>query len=286
MKFSLVCVLTLLSNKLVQSIIPASVLFLLFLNHSCTSHPQGPPGKGILKENQLVDLLVDMHYIEGMYAVAGITPEYIPSREADTVDFYKNTLDKHNVTREDFARSLNYYSRNPGQFEDIYTRVMDILNKRLSEAEIKAAEDEGSVAVDPIIEIEPVDIWNMDENWSFPRSDTNRFLSFSIPVIDTGVYTFSAQINIDPGDIAERPRVSIWFWYDDGTESGYREDFVPYMLIKDGETRHAMVSAELRDTSITHIKGRVLDLSNPADSGSRYADVNHIQLYYERFSGN
>jgi hypothetical protein len=234
----------------------------------------------------MVNLLVDMHYLEGMYAVAGITPEYIPSRESDTVDFYKNTLDKHNVTREDFTRSINYYSRDPDQFEDIYTQVMDILNKRLSEAEIKVAEDKSAGAGDVISETEPVDIWNMDENWSFPASDTNRFLSFSIPVIDTGLYTFSAQITLDPSDIAERPRVSIWFWYDDGTEQGNSEDLVPYMLIKDGETRHAMVSAELRDTSVTHIKGRVLDLSNPADSGRRYADVNLIRLYYERFTDN
>jgi hypothetical protein len=280
MKFSSVCVLTRSSNKPFLPALLYTLFIVIFLISGCSSHPKGPPGKGIMNKNSFVDLLVDIHFYEGVYsATEGIT-SYHPDMSHDTVDYYQGIFEKHGVTREEFQKSLNYYSYSPSQFERLYTRVIDELNIKMSEAEIKELD-----LLEPSKAAEPPsrgsgNLWNLSENWSFPGPDTNKMISFKIPAGGPGTYTFTANIRLDGLDISENPSVSLWFWYDDGTEYGYRENFIPFRLDKDGEARQVTVAKELTNPDVTHVKGRVLDLSNPEDIGERHARVRNIRLNF------
>jgi hypothetical protein len=108
----------------------------------CSSHPAGPPGKDVLGSDQFVNLLIDMHYYEGVYSVSGNIGNYRPGgiRITDSLDFYQPVLDRHGVGRAEFKKSMEYYSFNPSQFEAIYDRVVDELNRRLMEAEMEEPE--------------------------------------------------------------------------------------------------------------------------------------------------
>ncbi len=280
MKFSSVCVLTRSSNKPVFPVLLYSLFIVIFLISGCSSHPKGPPGKGIINQDRFVDLLVDIHFYEGVYSVTESITTHHRDMSHDTVDFYQGIFEKHGVTREEFQKSFNYYSYSPSQFEKLYTRVIDELNKRMSEAEMK----ELDLLEQPIADQSPPggsgNLWTLSENWSFPGPDTNKMISFKIPARGPGTYTFTANIRLDGRDISENPRVSLWFWYDDGTEYGYRENFIPFHLDKDGRARQVTVSRELTNTGVTHVKGRVLDLSNPEDTGDRHARVRNIRLSF------
>ncbi|GEM_PF-769843 len=279
MKFFSVCGL-ILSNNRVYNIFTGFVLLLLILS-SCSSHPVGPPGRGIMKEQDFIDLLIDVHYFEGVYAVTGNLESHMSLPESDQIDFYRSIFEHHGVTREIFENSLNYYSYDPVKLELIYNKVVDELSRRLAEVEMEEPErPDAYISSQPATDLESENIWELAENWSFPGPDTNRMIAFEIPSRGPGIYTFTAQIRLDSADIAENPRVSLWFWHDDGTEEGARQNFRPLTLNKNGRPRQVTVSREQLNTEVTHIRGRILDMTNPADSGSRSAAVRNIRLYY------
>jgi hypothetical protein len=276
MKFSWACVSTRTKDSYTGLI--ASAILLILLALSCNSHPQGPPPKGVLKEKPLVDLLVDMHYFEAVYAITGHIGGPRPDRGIDTLDFYQPVLDRHRIGRDQFVETMRYYSYNPVQFELLYNRVIDELNRRHTMAQMERSEQETSGWQEPL-RAETRDLWPLKTEWVFPAAaDTNKMVSFEIPVYEPGTYTFSAEIRLDPEDYSENPAVDIWFWHDDGTAEGVTEHFGRVTIIKDGRSRHITITAVLKDTFNTFVMGRVLDLSNRDGQRERHAEVRNISL--------
>jgi hypothetical protein len=289
MKFFSACGSILSSKRLTifqQYLLPALLVLLLA---ACTSHPLGPPGKGVLKSRQFADLLVDMHYMESVFELNSNFNYYNP--DMDSLDFYTPIFEKHGVTREVFIKSMEYYAYNPPQFEALYTKVLDELAKRASEAELSRQNMEVSeLSRDNMDVPEPLseapvsdgdDIWDMERIWTFPGAGPNKLIDFSIPVTGPGIYTFSASIKLDPADYSEDPVVNIWFWYDDGTESGYTEPFGNFTITKDGFSRPVTVSKQLTNPRVTHIRGRILDLSNAEEGRERSGEVRDIEIIRE-----
>ncbi len=136
MKFFLECGSIPLSNRILYLKNIFFGILLVSLLAACSSHPLGPPEEGVMPEDRFVDLLIDVHYYEGVLEVSGPTSGYRPELRTDSIDFYRQVFDLHGVTREEFSKTMDYYSFNPPQFEAIYTRVVDELNKRLMEAEM------------------------------------------------------------------------------------------------------------------------------------------------------
>jgi hypothetical protein len=255
----------------------ASAILLIFLALSCNSHPHGRPPEGVLKEKPLVDLLVDMHYFEAVYAVTGHIAGSRPDRGPDTLDFYQPVLDKHRIGRELFVETMRYYSYNPIQFELLYNQVIDELNRRHTMAQMERPDHETFEWQEPS-RAETIELWPLAADWFFPAADTNKMISFEIPVYEPGTYTFSAEILLYPQDYSENPAVDIWFWHDDGTPGGLTEDFGRVTIIKDGISRHITITASLKDTFNTFIRGSVLDMSNPDGQRERHAEVRNISL--------
>lgn len=130
MKFSLACVL-IRSNSKVTNYLVAAMLLILFFAAACSSHPHGPPRQGVMKSDRFVELLVDLHYADGLYDGIIDIFSYVQNPEHDTLDFYRQVYEKYDINREIFNKTMKYYSHNPFQFEAIYDRVVDKLNKRM-----------------------------------------------------------------------------------------------------------------------------------------------------------
>lgn len=122
-------------------------VFILLFAVACTSHPKGPPGKDVLKSDRFVELLVDIHYVDGLYDGTFGIINYMDNSERDTLDYYQKVFDKHDVDRDVFRRTIEYYSYNPGQFEAIYDRVVFKLNKMENELEMQPETAESDTLV-------------------------------------------------------------------------------------------------------------------------------------------
>ena len=77
-------------------------------------------GEGILSSRQMVDVLTDMHKMDGMMQVKGVQK----INKEDEAAYYAMVLASHDVTRAQFDSSLVWYTMHPQRFNKLYPRVM------------------------------------------------------------------------------------------------------------------------------------------------------------------
>jgi len=82
--------------------------------------------EGVLSEEKMIDVLVDMHLAEGVMSVSRVRQQfhYQPARV-----FYDSIFNHQNITREQFNQSVHYYSKDVNQYDKIYDEVLERLNK-------------------------------------------------------------------------------------------------------------------------------------------------------------
>lgn len=105
------------------------ICFLLIL--SCASN-QEEKNEQLISEDQLVELMIDFQIAETFIASF---PGANDSLTRLTQDYYASILQKHQVQKEDFLLSLEYYSKNPIAFNVVLSRVVDSLSFRLATVE-------------------------------------------------------------------------------------------------------------------------------------------------------
>ena len=79
--------------------------------------------RGVLSNSEMRDVLYDLHRADGVIQVLG----YNYSHEQEVAGYYKNVLDKHGITQEQFDSSLVWYTDNPQIFNKIYPKVLERL---------------------------------------------------------------------------------------------------------------------------------------------------------------
>ena len=98
----------------------AAFLFSVLLV-SCDS---GAPPSGILSEDQMVNILIDIQLTEGM--VSAIPIPYDSSQILYSL-MEKDVFFKHGVQDSVFVNSLLFYLEDAKKMDEIYTRVIDSL---------------------------------------------------------------------------------------------------------------------------------------------------------------
>ena len=79
--------------------------------------------RGVLSNSEMRDVLYDLHRADGAIQVAG----YNYSHDQEVAGYYKNVLDKHGITQEQFDSSLVWFTDNPQIFNKIYPKVIERL---------------------------------------------------------------------------------------------------------------------------------------------------------------
>jgi hypothetical protein len=81
--------------------------------------------KGILEEDKMVELLIDIHLAEGLVSTFPI--HYDSSRVLYPL-FEKEVFRKHQVPDSVFRRSFEYYMRDTRVMDRLYARTIDSLH--------------------------------------------------------------------------------------------------------------------------------------------------------------
>lgn len=102
----------------------ASISFLLFT--ACSKNEQ-ISGKAFMEREVLVDVLVDIHLIDGVTNDRKFHRRY----DADSIDLLSPILEKHDVSRTMFDTTMATYSRHPDLFDQVYADVLIKLNVML-----------------------------------------------------------------------------------------------------------------------------------------------------------
>lgn len=103
-----------------------SACLILFLIGGCEENSKP---KDLLSENEVVNVLVDIHLTEG---IASSLPVSYDSSQVIYTLLEKEVFIKHHVQDSVFTTSLRYYLQDPAVMDRIYARVVDSLVVRES----------------------------------------------------------------------------------------------------------------------------------------------------------
>lgn len=102
------------------------LIFILFgfVLVSCDKPAYEKP-KNLVKETQMIDMLVDIHLADATYIEMRMDTMV---RRSSSTDFYFSVLEKYQVPDSVFEKSFVYYASSPKKFEKMYREVMNKLS--------------------------------------------------------------------------------------------------------------------------------------------------------------
>lgn len=97
--------------------------------------------KYIIPEDDFIDILVDIHLTEALFTVTKIKQEKYPLN--DSLNIYDSIITRHGYTTEQYDSTMAYHSRQPVEFQILYDKVIEELNKLEGETleELKNPDD-------------------------------------------------------------------------------------------------------------------------------------------------
>ena len=100
------------------------VFFLAAVLLASCSHDKS----NVISENKMANVLRDIHMVDGTLN----TYQYSMNKfqNTDSLYVYKMAFDKNKVTRQEFIKSLEYYSKYPKKMDRIYTAVINELSSQ------------------------------------------------------------------------------------------------------------------------------------------------------------
>ncbi len=91
-------------------------------------------GKEFVPRDELVDMLVDLHLVDG---ITNDRKFYRSYEEVDSVDLLGPILEKYQVSQQMFDTTMYEYSRHPEIFDQVYNDVLTKLNIMLDENDLE-----------------------------------------------------------------------------------------------------------------------------------------------------
>ena len=115
-------------NKLVSILAP--FFFLVFV--SC-EHKNNLP-KGVLDENQMVNIIVEVELKQAMYKLKFANKDSISYNQLIT-----QTFKQQKTTKEQFNNSLAYYAEHPVLLKEFYDKALIVLTERQAENQLNTS---------------------------------------------------------------------------------------------------------------------------------------------------
>lgn len=113
-----------------------SILSLLLLTNC--NETEEIKGKAFIEREVLVDVLVDIHLMDGVTNDRKFHRRY----DADSVDLLSPILDKYQISRTMFDTTMATYSLHPELFDQVYADVLIKLNVMLDQNDKDEDEEE------------------------------------------------------------------------------------------------------------------------------------------------
>ena len=91
-------------------------------------------GKEFVPRDELVDMLVDLHLVDG---ITNDRKFYRSYEDVDSIDLLGPILEKYQVSKQMFDTTMYEYSRHPEIFDQVYNDVLTKLNIMLDENDLE-----------------------------------------------------------------------------------------------------------------------------------------------------
>jgi len=106
------------------------LIIFIFVLIACKEEKELQIPEDILTHEKLTPILVDMHIAD-----ATLISQQLDNEESrfKGENYYEMVFKKHNITRNQFNKSIKFYARHPVQYEEIYDDVIATLSYRQGE---------------------------------------------------------------------------------------------------------------------------------------------------------
>lgn len=229
----------------------------------------------IIPERDMVRILTKIYLTDGVIN----TPPHNLLYGHDSIDYYEQILKNYGYSTAQFDSSIKYYSKNTEKFDIIFDKVvmeLTLMRDKTAEASKDKINDADSIEKND-------NLWPAKTRWNMAIDyTTNPSLGFDIPVVGLGDYTFSFDAQFYPDDEGKDARHYIFFYYDDQTPVGVRENPIFATYVKDGNVHSYSYTLTLTNKQITHLKGWLYDCGNPNSNFKRNAIFSNIKISYTR----
>ncbi len=86
--------------------------------------------EGIIDKDKFVDVLVDIHFADAVIVVKG----YRHTNDSARIDlFYDDVLKKHNISRKELDKTIDFYVKRIDDYDNLYDQVLEKLKIMQSE---------------------------------------------------------------------------------------------------------------------------------------------------------
>ena len=103
------------------------ILLFVFLFFSCNTTTNN---SGIISNDKFTRIIIDIHLIEAKFENQKLNDEF--KANAILQNDYDSIFDLHNITHEDFQKSLKHYSLEKNELELIYSKALEEIKKEKS----------------------------------------------------------------------------------------------------------------------------------------------------------
>ncbi len=225
----------------------------------------------IIPEKDMVKILSKIYLTDGIT----LTSTHSNLYGHDSIAYYEPIILSFGYTTAQFDSSIKYYSKRTEKFDNIFDKVVLELT-RLQDKEKLQSEPTNIDSSDP-----NGNLWPLKAQWDMAIDHTtNPFLGFDIPVQGLGDYTFSFDAQIFPDDEAVNARHYIFFYFDDNTPVGVRENSILTPYTKDGNVHSYSYTFTLKNLQVTHLKGWLYDNGSNENTFKRHANFSNFKVTY------
>ncbi len=182
---------------MMRLIICSIILFGFF---ACTPNARRP--KFVPDEEGMAELLADVYEVEAAISQNG---RVVNRDDKKFVGYYKDVLDKHEITKFEFDSAVSWYSSHPLLFADVYDDVISILSKKdaLLKKELNAENESNVEKMGMIPDVK--DYWNERRKYKLPLDEKDSIAS-TIPYsvlldsISSGIVRLHASYTFTKGN--------------------------------------------------------------------------------------
>ncbi|WP_288019061.1 DUF4296 domain-containing protein [Tenuifilum sp.] len=230
--------------------------------------------KSIIPEKEMVTILTKIYLTDGIISVPSKSSLY----RIDTIGYYEPILEKYGYTAEQFDSSIIFYSKKTEVLDRIYDNV--IMQLTIQKDKLLQAKDTLNHETETLVN-SSANLWPLKTSWNMAIDyPNNPSLGFDIPTPSLGIYTISFDAQIFPDDEAIDARHYIFFYYNNNTPTGVRENPKTFVYKKDGKKHHFTYQFVLKNKQVTHLKGWLYDTGNGNSSFKRSAKFENIMVTY------
>jgi hypothetical protein len=221
-----------------------------------------------IEQDIMTTILTDLYIADGLLNNPVIRNDFA---NIDSTENYMRVIEKHGFTMGEFETNIEYYfNSEPKKYQEIYDVVLATLSEMEAQNVQARRENNPSTA----------NLWNGEGSYRMPDDGTSNPVEFEIPVIGQGVYVIRARLTLFEDDQSIDPRPTIYFWYDNGTDEGYRDMWESNVYEKSPRSQQLEFKKELKDTLVTHIKGKFIDFSPQPGHWEMHSSISGFNVSY------